>query len=284
MEAPKVERRLYTIRAGSAADLAQALGLHFQGAPGFLAVPAVGSNTLLLSGPRAVLEDALLVLREIDRPARTVHVEVLLLELKDKGAGQGGGDARDQELSGPSRDVLAKVRDLQRRGVISGVKTIRLTGLEGRTARTQVSEGKPYVTGTTTGRFGGAGVAGGGGGGPGGGPGGFGGPAVSRSITYRNVGTQIQVKPDIGADGLVGLELRIEDSRMRPEEGGVALGTDDRGAPIAATQFVTATVESSLQLRPGYAVVAQTSAQAGQAQTLILVSVSIEAPRLRDNK
>jgi type II secretory pathway component GspD/PulD (secretin) len=97
---------------------------------------------------------------------------------------------------------------------------------------------------------------------------------MSRSISYREVGTSVQVVPEISADGLVGLELRVEDARMRPAES-VALATDDRGANVPATEFVISTLESKLRVRPGYVVLAQgtmTTSKSGQVQTVVLVS------------
>src|SRR5262249_49935408 len=142
--APPVLRQLYAVRGEKASDLAKALSLHFQGERAFRAVPDAGSNSLLLSGPRAALEEAGAGRRPIARPARPVGVEVLLLELTGK-AGEGGGDAREGErprLSGPARDVLARVRALQQKGAVAGVKTVELTALAGQTARSKVSESR----------------------------------------------------------------------------------------------------------------------------------------------
>ena len=78
------------------------------------------------------------------------------------------GDAKaldGVELSGATRDVTAKIRSLQQKGVIASVKAVQLTTLERQTATASVSENRPYVAGVTVsgGGFGGRG----GGGGPG---------------------------------------------------------------------------------------------------------------------
>jgi hypothetical protein len=89
----------------------------------------------------------------------------------------------------------------------------------------------------------------------------------------------VQVTPEVGADGQVTLDLRVEDSRMRAAEGGVAVGTDDKGTDISAAEFVVSSLESRLRLRPGQIILAQGTAagsKAGQAQTVILVSASTE--------
>jgi len=108
-----------------------ALTLHFQAEPSFRAVPDAGSNHALLSGTKAALDDATTVLREIDRPARSVHVEVFCLELTAKAGGEAGGIPRrwtGPSCSGTVREVRAKIRDLQQKGIVSSIKTVELTG------------------------------------------------------------------------------------------------------------------------------------------------------------
>ena len=279
-----VVRQVYAVRGGAAKALANALTLHFQAEPGFRAVPDAEGNTLLLSGPKAALDDALAALREIDRPARTVHVEVLCLQV----AAKAGGDAKPLDvagLTGGAGDVRAKVRDLQQKGAIASVKAVELTALTGHSARTQVSENKPFVTGVTAGGFGGGGFGGGRGGA--GGPGGAGGGMTTRSISYRNVGTSVQVKPEVGPDGQVTLDLHVEDSGMQSAEGGVAVGADDKGTTIPAAEFVVSNLETQVKVRPGQMVMAQgmrTESKAGQAQTIILVSASTDEATAKGNR
>jgi Flp pilus assembly secretin CpaC len=285
--AEPVARQLYAVRGGSAKELASVLALHFQAEPSFRAVPDVGSNMLLLSGPKAALEDAVAVLREIDRPTRPVHVEVFFLELAAKAGGETGGGAKPPdgaELRGTAREFRARLRDWQQKGIVSSVKAVDLTALAGQSARTQVSENRPFVTGVTTfagfGGRGGGGGAGGGDGPGGGGRGAFpGGGPTARSISYRNVGMSVQVKPEVGADGQVTLDLHIEDSSMRAAGGGVTVGTDDKGTAVPAAEFVLFNLETRVKVRPGQVVLAEgtkAESKAGQAQTIVFVSASPE--------
>jgi Flp pilus assembly secretin CpaC len=268
--AEPVVRQIYAVRGAAVKDLANALTQHFQAERTFRAVPDAGSNTLLLSGSKAALDDAVAVLRQIDRLPRSVRVEVLCLELAAKADGEAGKDAKllnGTDLSGSTRDVLAKVHDLQQKGVISRVKTVELSALTGDSARTQLSENKPYVTGVAG--FGGGGrIGAGGGAGP-----------VSRSITYRAVGTSVQVKPSVNADGEVTLDLKVEDSTMRAGESGASVGSDEKGAAIPAAEFVMFSLESRVKVRPGHFVLAEGSkaaSKAGQSQTVILVTASVD--------
>jgi len=285
--AEPVVRQVYAVRGGAAKELANALSLHFQAEPGFRAVPDAEGNTLLLSGPKAALDDALATLREIDRPARTVHVEVLCLQV----AAKAGGDAKPLDvagLTGSAGDVRARVRELQQKGAITSAKTVELTALTGRSTRTQVSENKPFVTGVTAGGFGGSGFGGGRGGAeaPGPRPGGGGG-MMTRSISYRNVGTSVQVRPEVGPDGQVTLDLHVEDSGMHSAEGGAAVGADDKGTAIPAAEFVVSNLETEVKVRPGQMVLAQgmkAESKAGQAQTIVLVTASTEEAGARGGK
>jgi type II secretory pathway component GspD/PulD (secretin) len=265
--AEPVVRQVYAVRGGLPKDLASALGLHFHTEQSFRAIPDAGSNTLLLSGSKAALNDALAVLREIDRPARNVHVEILILELATRTGGETGGEARPLDLatlSGPVREVRARVRDFQQKGVVTSVKALELTALTGDSAQSQVGESKPYVTGVTVRGIGGAGGAG---------------PApVSRSIAYRSLGTSVQVKPTVAADGRVTLDLHVDDSTMRSADS-ATVGQDEKGSAIPATEFGTVHLETRLTLRPGQFVLAEgsrTGSKAWQAQLVVLVSASTE--------
>jgi hypothetical protein len=262
----KVTRQVYALRGGSAKELAVALSAAFQTEGAFQVWPDAGSNSLLLSGPEAVLEEAVRVLREIDRPARMVHVTVFLLQAgatADPGA-EKGLEAR--ELSGPLADVTAKVRDLQRRGVLTGVKRVELSALTGHLTHVKLMESRPFVAGVS-----------------GGGRGGFGGQVTSQSITYREVGTLVEVKPEIGSDGVATLEVRVEDSRMQTPEGNPTLGADEKGEAVKASSFLNASLEGRVRVPLGEAVFAQgtrSSSKTGEGQVLILVAVTSEgSPR-----
>jgi hypothetical protein len=277
-----VVRQVYPVRNRSPKDLANTLTRHFEAEASFRVVPDAGSNLLLLSGTKAALEDVLQVLRQIDSPPRNVRVEVLSVELTAKPGVEGGGDAKPldlAELSGNVRDVRAKVRELQQKGIIS-VKTAELTVMAGQSARTQVAENKPFVTGVTGGFGGGRGGFGGGGAGGGATP-------TMRSISYRNVGSSVQVTPVIGADGQMLLDLDVEDSAPRAAEGGVTVGSDDKGTAISATEFVVFSLETRVKVRPGQFVLAEgtkTGAKSGQAQRIVLVTASTDEGTSKDSK
>ena len=261
----KVERLVYAVRGASAKELANALSFTFKDEGAFQVFPDVGSNSLLLSGPEPVLDEARRILREIDRPARTVHVEVFLLEPNASGEVGAEKGLEAAELSGPAADVPGKVRDLQRRGALVGVKRVQLSAIERQDAQVKIGENRPFVTGVVAGgRVG----------------------ATAQSISYREVGTLVDVRPEIGGDGVVNLDLRVEDSRMQTPAGNPVVGPDEKGEPVRAANFVAATFEGRVRVRIGQAILAEgmrSSSKTGEGQLLILVAATEESPA-RDKK
>ncbi|MFO0927600.1 MAG: hypothetical protein U0736_11255 [Gemmataceae bacterium] len=218
--------------------------------------------------PKAVLAEAVAAARASDKPARTVHVEVVCVELAGK-AGEGVRPLDRASWTGPAREVRTRIRDLQQKGLVVSVKTMELTGLTGHATQTKVGESRPMVTGLSLG------------GGGFGGRGGPGGTTTTRSIMYRDVGMTVMVRPEAGADGQLTLELNVMESHLRPAEGGVTLGADDKGTTTPATEIINTSLESRLKVRSGQFVLAQSAAietKAGPAQRVILVTATTEDP------
>jgi hypothetical protein len=240
---------------------------------------------------------------EPDWRAGSIHVEVLFLALAS-------GDAKTLdgiELTGPARDVKARIHELQQKGLITSVKTVQITTVERESTRSRMSESRPFVSGVTGfgGGFGGrggggapgagpgggfGGRGGGGGGGPAAGPGGGPGPGagpISRSISYREVGTSVQVKADAAPDGQVLVDLQVEDSHVRPAENAVAVGTEDKGATVSTPEVITTTLQTRLRVRPGHMVMAQgtkTMSKSAQAQAVILLTLNTDDASTKDAK
>jgi hypothetical protein len=95
------------------------------------------------------------------------------------------------------------------------------------------------------------------------------------------------VKPEVGGDSALTLDLRVEDSRMQTPEDGVALGTDEKGGPVHAPEFVTLNLESRLRVRLGHAVLAEgtrSSSKSGEGRVLVVVVASGEQARPPEDK
>jgi type II secretory pathway component GspD/PulD (secretin) len=270
------------VKYGSAKELAGALGQHYKGEAQVQVVPEPASNSLLLTAPEALLPDVVRTIEQLDRRPQRVTVDVWLVEGTPEGAaklgverepGLGGKGVEGQRLSGPVKDVELALASLKKAGQVASVKHVQLTALENQRASLTVSESKPMVTGMAS--VGGGGFGGRGGGGPGGpGMGGL----VQNIINYREAGTSVTVTPRVHADGLVTLELSVQESQLRTPEDGVALGANDKGEKVTATEVVTTTLNGRLSVASGQALIAkdvQASSKAKGVQSVVIVAARV---------
>jgi hypothetical protein len=82
----------------------------------------------------------------------------------------------------------------------------------------------------------------------------------------------VQVKPEVGTDGHVTLDLQVEDSGMRA---GSVVGSEDKGTASSTAEFALFSLETHLKVRSGQVVLAE-STRAGPTRVLVLVSASPE--------
>jgi type II secretory pathway component GspD/PulD (secretin) len=101
---------------------------------------------------------------------------------------------------------------------------------------------------------------------------------TARTITYRQVGTNVVVTPRVAPENVVALELKLDDQRAHVAEDAPVLGFDDNKNPIRATQFVTTMAESKVTVAAGLAVLVQgvkVTAKDPKVQTLVIVSARV---------
>src|SRR5262249_23534893 len=118
------------------------------------------------------------------RRPHAVAVEVFVIELPTKKADDKGPRPDAKDFSGPIEDVAQRLDAMLKKGQVIGFKRIQLRTLEGQPGALLLGENKPFARG-------------------------------DNQVTYRNVGTQVKVTPQVMADGLVTLELNLQDSRGR---------------------------------------------------------------------
>jgi hypothetical protein len=267
-EGPKPKRVVYEVKRGVAKDLSELLGKVYKGEPGVQVLPAPAGNALVISAPPAVCEEVLQLLGRLDRRPRTVAIEVLVVEVPPrKGKGDKPapetGSLDEREFRGDAEDVLAKLQNLQKKGLLGELKRFRLTTAENQLGSVRVGGSRPYVTGVMS-RMG----------------------VVSRSLSYRDMGTDIKVTPQIGDDQRIALDLRLSDSRMRQPADGIVIGMDN-GEAIRATEFLTATFEGRITVRSGVAEIAKgvtTRSPSGRGQTLVIVSARLTTAGAKGGK
>jgi type II secretory pathway component GspD/PulD (secretin) len=259
--AAKTRRTVFVVQHGLAKDLAETLTKHFKSEKDVQIVAEPASNTLLLTAPESTSDELLSLIRQLDRRPQLVSVEVAVLELANRKA-EGKADDADKEveekdLSGPSEAVQAKIQALKKAGQLATFKEIQLSALENQRMSAGVHENKPFVAGTMRTAVGGA----------------------SNMINYRNVGSILTVTPQVAPDGVVTLDLRLEDARLSIPADGVVIGTDDKNVPIRASEFVTATLEGKVSVPTGQTVFAKgvkTTSKSEQGRTIVLVSARVE--------
>jgi type II secretory pathway component GspD/PulD (secretin) len=259
VSASKNKRIVYVVKHGDAKDLASILGKHFKGEAEVQVLPDSPSNCLLISAAPNAFAEVVKLLAQLDRRPQLVSVELLIAAVMPKKGQDGkpvGNELDDKEFDGSGKEVLEKIETLRKNGLIDSLKRIQLTAVENQPASVLVGETKPVVSGVTTRGTG----------------------LVSRSITYRNTGTTAQLTARVTAENTVAMALDVSDARLHVPEDGIELGKDETGASIRATEIITATLKTKLNVRSEQAVAAQgvkTDSKSGQAQTLIIVAARI---------
>jgi type II secretory pathway component GspD/PulD (secretin) len=259
--APK--RGAYVVKCASAKDLAGILGRQFKGAADIQAGPEGTSNCLLINAPPAVFDEIMKTLAQLDRQPHAIAVEVFLVELPAKKAEDKGKGLDEKDLDGTLDEVAERLNGLMKRGQVVGVKRMQLATLEGQVSSLLLGESRPIVTGTNVTATG----------------------TITRRISFHNVGTQIKVTPQVAADGSLTLDLDVKDSRGR-DSTTATVGTDEKGKPIPATEFLQTTLTSKISVPPGKAVLAKDAkvvSKEGEGETLILVGARVleSAPKAR---
>jgi type II secretory pathway component GspD/PulD (secretin) len=250
------KRGAYVVKFASAKDLAPILAKHFKGVADIQAGPEGTSNILLINAAPAVFDEAMKLLDQLDHRPQSVSVEVFVVELPPKKADDKDKEIDEKEFTGTLDEVKGKLEALQKKGQVAAVKRIQLTTQEGRAGNLMLGETKAYVTGATVTATG----------------------ITTRSMAYRNVGTQVRVTPQVAGDKAVALELKVEDSRMYHPSDAPAVGTDDKGAPIPATAFALTNFDTKVTVTSGKTALvkdAKAPQKEGAGQLLIVVGARV---------
>jgi type II secretory pathway component GspD/PulD (secretin) len=266
----KIKRIIYTVQNGDAKDLAETLSKHFKAETALQFVPDANSNCLLITARPDALEDVFRVLQVLDHQPRVVTLEVIIAGVAAANGAEDKTESNrknldEKDLSGPDREVVAKIQELQKKGVLGILQRVRLTTLENHQTSATVMENKPYVTGSTrTGR----------------------GMSLN-TISYRTVGTTVRLTPRVTDNGKILLTIRVEDARTHTPKEGVKLGDGDKGNTPTASEFITATLNTSLLIPSGQAVLAKgvkVRSRSRNAHTVVIVTARLEGPRAKTTK
>jgi type II secretory pathway component GspD/PulD (secretin) len=234
------------LKAAAGKELAAQLNKQFEGQANAEFVSSL--NALVVRGKPAALGEVRKTIEALDRTPRAVTVEVIVVEMLP-----GDKPLDEKALAGPAGELPAKLDALRKGGQIGEVKRVRVTAPEGQEASARVGEAKPFVSGVTRTVTGG----------------------ISRRIQYRDLGVQVKVTPRLSPEGAVtaGLDLTAAWSHVAAD--GQVLGEDEKGQPIRATTFISATLKGEVTVPDGQVVVAEgvkTTAKENEGRTLVLVT------------
>jgi hypothetical protein len=245
---PPQRRTVHPLRHADPNAVAQVIARHFKGQ---VEVSPL-DNGLFLSASPTVTDEVTRLLEQIDRKPRSVRVEVILADVTLR-KGPDGKDA-EVDLTG---DVAGKLEAMAKTGQAT-VQRVKLAAVEGQPVTSTTGGNRPVVTA--------AAIAGG----PGGGFGGKGGGAVmQRSVSYHSVGTTVKLTARVGAEGVVAVDLNVQESKVRPPEA---------GEEAAAPSMDNTTLATHVNVPAGRAVVAQSVRSDGKTgTTLSLVLVVAQA-------
>jgi hypothetical protein len=213
-------------------------------------VPDAAGNCLLISGPPGAAEEVRRLVKELDRPPAVIRLEVRMIAIAEekvkKSPDAGSGENKPSE-QGASKDLypveMAEDGEVLLRGEIAT--------LSGQKGMIRVGCTRPMVAGVALGRGG-----------------------TMNNITYRDVGTVIQMTPRMSPAGDILVELNVEDSRYGPEEEGAVFFTPEKGPPQRTPSVENFKLDSTVHLQPGRTLVLGGMSSGGKDGRLRLLSVT----------
>ena len=188
-------------------------------------VPDNLSNLLIIQVDEKSREKVLSLLEQLDKPLRSVAIQVHLLKTRGKDL----DDVDLKGLSGSSDEVQKRIRELERAGRIYVANRMQLTALENQKSMLQVGERVAVETGSMVSREG------------------------SRISNYKDyqVGTIISVQTRVSDDSGITMNFDFEKSEVVPGE-----KSDDKKAVFVPSSTATLVTQTTVQLRDGNSVLA----------------------------
>jgi type II secretory pathway component GspD/PulD (secretin) len=258
-QAAEPKRGVYEVKNASVKSLADALGKRFKDAEVQIG-PGAG-NLLLIKAPPAVFDEVMKALDQLDKKPRSVAVEVFVVVLPPKKADdkEKPKEPDAKEFAGTIEDISAKLAEMKKNGDATAVARFTLSSVEGEAGTLMDGGSVPFVTRVFTTPRG----------------------VVSRVVSYRSVGTQVRVTPRVDTENTASLELEVRDLRMFQPASLPAIGKDEKGNLIPATDFLATALNAKMGVASGKAVLAKdakVSSKSGEGRTLIIIGVRVIEP------
>ncbi len=235
------KRVVVQLKGIAATDAAAALGnllrAEGQGSPGAAApgrsvvlVPEMSSNSLVISGSPEAVEEVRQLADQLDRPAAMVQLEVVLEQ--SAAAAWCADAARRSKRPRKSRHARPSLPEPR----FSACAMI--TTLSGQRASLQIGRSEGTIAGVSMTRGG-----------------------MVNQVRYESLGTKIDITPAVSPEGMVTLEIEVNDTRSGPPEAGAVIAESKEGKPPVRTpNKETYTARSTIQVPSG-----ETAVLAGMA-------------------
>lgn len=227
-------------------------------------VPDPVSNSLVIGGPQAAVDEVRELLIRLDCPAAMVRLEIVLADVPVARAGS-QCEATPGKEKDASPDASRGQFDLSNLPADAGILCrAQLTTLDNQAASLHVGRRQPMVTGVSVSAHG-----------------------QTNAVTYENVGTRIVVTPHVDPNGPVTLDVDVEDSRLGPPDESVVLlapnpsGKSKEAPGVAAVSPKDATTaeSSSATVRPPQVqtMTTQSTVRVPDGQTVVLAGLVQQA-------
>ena len=231
--------------------------------------PEAISNSLLISATPEVHQEIQQAIAVLDRPAPRVSIDAEIVHVAWFDPGKAVADSPPGtraealvDLSANPKELVARLRLLEQKGLVEVLNRLSLSALSNQTAHITVGDRRQVTRSSTGGRVSQpTGTRS---------PDASGFPGWERGVsTLENTGTILGVTPRVGHDGTIALKIDLEKSYLSPRP-------DD----ASASAILTATLQSTISLRDGETVVLggfSSSTKPGQSQLVMLVTARIAA-------
>lgn len=258
------QRAIYLPKHAGASSLATLLSKQFEGEAGVSIVAEPSANVIAIrAASEATFQELLKTLALIDKPARQVAFQVLLVELNEE-ANANQADPKKAvdplDLTGPANAVQATLGKWVAAGQVARVRRYSLTGHENQVCSLRLSEIKPIVNGFTLG-----------------GPGRMAFPTLMRD----DVGTSIDLTPRITETRDIVTTIAVQDSWIEPAERGLELAKGENDRPLTVQSKVQSRLLSTLTIPDGNAAVVtdwKVDPKANHAPGILIVTAEIVDP------
>ncbi len=258
------QRAIYLPKHASANSLATLLSKHFEGEASVSIVAEPNTNAIAIrASSEATFQELLKTLSLIDKPARQIAFQVLLVELNEdaldanKADPKQGVDPRD--LTGPAAAIQATLGKWVAAGQVARVRRYSLTGQENQLCSLRLSEIKPIVNGFT-----------------------IGGPnrTAFPTLIRDEVGASIDLSPRITETRDIVTMISVEDSWHEPAERGLELAKGENDRPLTMQGKAQSRLRSTLTIPDGHAAVVtewQLDPKSNHAPGILIVTAEIVA-------